>query len=468
MGYIFDGANKIINLTTGTTSVSVRDLWSRYSEWVPIDDNSKYELAFRFVGGDTLPGDRELGLTYFMINGWKIQPYSGNHTLNIDGNLYSDDGASPYTNAIGGYNVMIISSVSSLVDSSIKQLPEIEYASYNGGITIDGINGTDSAEYPYGTPKFPCKTLANAFGIGTARGFFKVFLKSDLLLSHIPDGLLMNIDLIGLGGYRAHSIIVDNVLATGCTVENVRVVGIAKPGSSVKLTNCDISNFENVAIIATDCFIQGGIYENTELSRCRVEGAIKITDGGTFSGIGIVFEGDTSSIDCLNGSSTISLDIDSGYVKILNVMHNCLLEFNLRGGQLEIDNSCVGGELYVEGYGKLYNTSQMIIKGNNLQSVIIPEAVWDTKIADHQLEGSVSQALVNGLGSSLTKEGIREELDANSITLSTIMRLSGDIHKINGLDNQHPTVVNKDKRTTDNIEQTFTTASDGTVTITRL
>lgn len=30
MGYIFNGTNKIITLTTGTTTVSVRDIYSRF------------------------------------------------------------------------------------------------------------------------------------------------------------------------------------------------------------------------------------------------------------------------------------------------------------------------------------------------------------------------------------------------------------------------------------------------------
>lgn len=468
MGYIFQGHNKIISLTTDTTTVSVRDLWSRYIDWTSIDDNSKYEIAMRFVGGDALPGNKELGLTYFIMNGWKIRPFEGNHTLNIDGNLYSDDGTSPYANVIGNFNVMIISSVSSLVDSTIQQLPEIEYASYNGGITLDTVNGTDSYEYPFGTPNFPCKTVTNSYMIRMTRGFKKIFLKSDLVLSNIPDGILTDLELIGITGFRKHVITGNNILLTNCTATNIKITGVTKDGSTLKIDNCETNNLENVNLVATDCFIFNGTYKNTELFRCRIEGDIKVVDYGNFSGVNIVFNGDFSTIDCINGPTTVSLDIDSGYVKMINAVPDCLLEFNLRGGELEIDDSCVGGDLYVEGYGKIYNSSQMNIKAINLQSDIITSGVWDIQTADHQLAGSVGKSLANGMGSSLSKEDIREELDNNSSKLERIAKINEELHRINGLDVHNPTTVSKTNRTSGDIEQEFTTDSNGNVTIQRI
>lgn len=171
MSFSFDGNNKIIQIGDGITAIAVNDLYVGWKEWVISANNSVFQQAFRFVGGDPLPGSKKLGTTYFLMNGWKIRPYSGNHTLAVDGNLYTEDGSSPYVMAVGQFSVMIINSVSSLVDSTVQQLPEIEYASYNGGITIDTVLGTDSSDYPYGTPAKPCKTLYNVDEIAAVRGF---------------------------------------------------------------------------------------------------------------------------------------------------------------------------------------------------------------------------------------------------------------------------------------------------------
>jgi len=221
-----------------------------------------YEQAFRFVGGDPLPGSKKLGTTYFIMNGWKIRPYSGNHTLLIDGNLYAEDGTSPYVTAIGSYNVMIINSVSSLVDSTVQQLPEIEYSSFNGGITVDPISGIDSIEYPAGTPSHPCKTIMNAYMIDLVRGFNKVFLKGDLEIDSFPDGFIKDVSVIGIGGYRTINVAINNTLVTNVFIENLTVSGTCKPGSDVHIHDCRVVNLGNASIIIEDSKLTGGSYQD--------------------------------------------------------------------------------------------------------------------------------------------------------------------------------------------------------------
>jgi hypothetical protein len=117
MAYTFDGINKLIILSSGTTTVDAKDMYSRWKEWVLVDDNTKYLHAFSALGGDPLPGGRYLGTTYFVENGWKIRPYEGNHTLVLSGNLYARDGSDPFVNTLGSFNVRIMVTVSNLVDT---------------------------------------------------------------------------------------------------------------------------------------------------------------------------------------------------------------------------------------------------------------------------------------------------------------------------------------------------------------
>lgn len=113
----FNGVTKVISFDTSTTSVDVQDIYSRWVDWILTSDNSKYLPAIRAIGGDPLPGGKALGLTYFLLNGWKIKPYEESHTLTVNGNLYSEDGSNPFIDTVGDYQVMVISSVSNLVDS---------------------------------------------------------------------------------------------------------------------------------------------------------------------------------------------------------------------------------------------------------------------------------------------------------------------------------------------------------------
>lgn len=383
MAYTFDGTAKIISFDASTTSLDIGDLWSRYVDWLSLSyNNRQYLPAMRTVGGDDLPGSKKLGITYFMLNGWKIRPFGESHVFNVNGNLYSEDGSSPFTPAIGAYSVTIISAVSNLVDSTVQQLPEIEYASYNGGVTIDAINGIDSSVYPAGTPLIPCKTTTNSYMIRMARGFNKIYLKSDLNLVGIPDGVLNGLHVEGVTGCRVHTVTSNNVLLTDCTVNNLKVTGVCKVGSVVELVDCDVEDVTQCTIKADDCNIHGGTYFNTDLNRCLIDGDIRISPGGNMSGLEVVFDGDFSSIDMQSSPCTISLDIRSGYVEIKNAVEDCLAEFNLAGGELEIAESCVGGELYIEGHGKLYNYGTMTIKADNLLSTYLPDSLLDGSIGD--------------------------------------------------------------------------------------
>ena len=437
MAYTFNGITKIISFDVSTTSFDVRDLWSRYLDWLLTSDNSKYAIAMRNVGGDPLPGSKELGITYFMMNDWKIRPFEENQVLTVNGNLYSEDGSSPYAPVLGAYNVTILSSVSNLVDSTVQQLPEIEYASFNGGIHLDPILGVDSTTYPAGTPFNPCKTILNAYVIDLARGFNKVYLYGDLDIINFPDGLINNVEVVGVGGHRVHNITIDNTLVENVLITNLNATGSCKNGSNVHIHDCKIENLENVSIVASNSRVNSGHYTYADLERCYIDGDIVLDTNGKFTGIDIVFEGDFTNID-MGANTTVSLDISSGYFLLKNSTTGCLAEFNCKGGELAIESSCIGGELYIEGYGTLYNDSTMTIKGDNL---ITPEMVLS--------------------GGGATAEDIRIEMDTNSIKLD-------EIHTINKLNPSIPVDFTPTLITAGDIEIELTGDGESRTTATRV
>lgn len=116
MGYTFDGPNKKIQLTAGTTAVAMGDLYSRWIDWLLTSDNSKYLLAVRNVGGDATSDVEALGITYFLTNGWRIVPQSADHRLTITGNLFTDPfGYSP-VDTVPGYSIVVEYARSNLID----------------------------------------------------------------------------------------------------------------------------------------------------------------------------------------------------------------------------------------------------------------------------------------------------------------------------------------------------------------
>jgi hypothetical protein len=113
---VFDGERQLIIVNPGENFIEARrDLYSAWKEWVLEEDNSKYKMAFKIVGGNSLPTG-QLGLTYFLLDGWKIRPYEGDHRLTIKGNIYRHDGSDPIEDTIGDFKVTVSMTVSNLID----------------------------------------------------------------------------------------------------------------------------------------------------------------------------------------------------------------------------------------------------------------------------------------------------------------------------------------------------------------
>jgi hypothetical protein len=113
----FNGTSKLIIVDDDVTELTVKEMYSAWKDWVLTDDNSKYAQAFAAIGGDSLPGGRFLGTTYFLENGWKIRPYEGNHVFTLIGNLYDRGGGNPFVSTVGEFNVLINLTTSNLVDT---------------------------------------------------------------------------------------------------------------------------------------------------------------------------------------------------------------------------------------------------------------------------------------------------------------------------------------------------------------
>lgn len=108
MAYTFDGPNKLIILPPGMTTLDVKDVYSRWKEWAGSSNNLCFLPFFDVVGGNPTTGNNSISSYYYLINGAKIRPYEGNHTLTVDGILIGENDSDPFTNTIGTYRVRIV------------------------------------------------------------------------------------------------------------------------------------------------------------------------------------------------------------------------------------------------------------------------------------------------------------------------------------------------------------------------
>jgi hypothetical protein len=135
MALAFDGVTKLVTIS-GTNSLDVKDLWSRYVDWLFTSDNSKYRLAMASVGGEEIdPSDgTKIPCYLFLLDGWRIRPREADHTLNVtNGVLLVDGGGDPFVNPAGTYVVRIN------YKNPLQAIVVTSGGGGGGGITVDDI-----------------------------------------------------------------------------------------------------------------------------------------------------------------------------------------------------------------------------------------------------------------------------------------------------------------------------------------
>lgn len=352
MGYQFDGPAKLIILTAGTTAVEVEELYSRWVDWVTLSDNSKYLPAIRFVGGDAISATKNLGITFFLINGWRIRPDEANHTLRVAGNLYTDpSGFSPFVATVGAFNVMIEMTVSSLVDSTLAQISEIEQSAFNGMVHIDAANSTGQAAagtaYPIGTHGKPCNNLVDAQTIAVQRGLTALHVMGDLTLGSTTN--LTEYHIYGegatLNATRTKITFTSGNVTTGAHFHNCRITG--PQGGETNYHECIIDGLSNAHCHYERC---GFVMPAAQVYTLQASNTI---------GLGHI----TDLHDCYGDEGTAIVDRNGtrlnqrymnyrGNITFINqnrATESGAVWINMQGGVLTIDTSCTKGVFYVTG-----------------------------------------------------------------------------------------------------------------------
>jgi len=114
----FDGTNKLIIVDDSITELDIQvDIYSAWKSWMKSGSNSKFIPALRTIGGDPTVGTSSVAPYFFLINGCKIRPYEGNHTLTLTGNLFVDEpgtyGSNITVSTVGYFQVLVNMSTTS-------------------------------------------------------------------------------------------------------------------------------------------------------------------------------------------------------------------------------------------------------------------------------------------------------------------------------------------------------------------
>jgi len=357
------------------------DIYSDGKEdWLSDPTLNKFNFPVRAIGGQELPGEKKLGTTFFLDYGWRIRPYEGNHVLRVNGNLYTEEGDSPFVQTIGSYNVMVINTVSSLVDSTVQQLAEIEFASFSGGVTVDVINGYPGTEYgdkPVGTTIYPSNNMTDALSIAVSRGLTTFYIIGDITLDSGTDFLEMN--FVGESPTKSTITIDADADVENCEFYDAEIQGTLD-GNNV-LQNCMIGTLNYVNGFVRQCILTTGT----------------ITLGGSEEAhfldcwSGVVGTA-TPTIDMGGSGQDLGLRNYNGGIQINNLTGSSKANVDLNAGHIILDSTVSSGEVVVRGVGQITDNSTGDASVNIdglLNPDVITTRVWDEATADRQTPGTI-------------------------------------------------------------------------------
>lgn len=120
----FNKYEKVIYVNEGVTELDVKtDVYSAWKEWVLFQEEnpspSAFPEAISAIGGEPLTDTLNVGSTFFLENGWRIQPAASKdpYILTVNGNIYTREaGGNPFLFAEG---VSVNLTRSNLVDQVV-------------------------------------------------------------------------------------------------------------------------------------------------------------------------------------------------------------------------------------------------------------------------------------------------------------------------------------------------------------
>lgn len=325
----------------GDNELNVVEVYSEWKDWVKIGDNAKYLQAFRFVGGDTISATQNLGITYFLVNGWRFRPAELSHKITLVGNIFTDpSGFSVFVATLGAFTVNTETRVSNLVDSSVARLDLTQLLTE---VYIDPINGVSGTTEGVGTPTNPVNNIVDA----------RTIADRDNLRAYAFTGVC---DILGIAhtswGFRGLSASDNDVLiVSGADVDKSKFDGMEITGSMsgrIEANRCHLALLSGLDGSFHDC----GFVSNF----LTADGSIV-----SFHSCYSLVPGTATPVCILGANSQVGFRDYSGGLELQNSTAGCVTSVDLDPGHLIVAADCVGGDILVRGVGRLTNLSSLDI-----------------------------------------------------------------------------------------------------------
>lgn len=289
---------------------------------------------------------------------------------------------------------------------------DIEYASFDGGVSVNLSSPYSGTSFPVGTKRQPVNNFSDALDILNYRGFSKIYLGSASRETFIIDSGLdfENICFCGESPEKTQIEIMDSTNVYGCSFSCVTISGILDGYCTIA------DSVINNIILFSGCINHSGLCGLISLGDNIQSSIIDCFD--------YIAGSDSPIIDMGGSGQALVLSNYSGNIGIINKTGNDSISIGLDSGCVALGSTVTNGEIIISGIGALIDNSV----GANVDSTNLIEGIKIQKIAYND---EICLDTIDGTpGTVFGKNGL-PTLPVNSITDAVDLGLTGGFRKIN-------------------------------------
>lgn len=348
-------------------------------------DNAKFLTAFSVIGGDPITATQNLGITYFLENGWRVRPAELSHKVTLVGNLFTrEPGQSAFVDTVGSFTVNAETRVSNLVDSSVARLDLDQLLQ---AIYIDTTGkGTPGVADNIGTPTNPSDNIVDATTLAIQRNLSTFVVRGTISLPQAYSNFLFK----GLGAEFADTIDINGQDVSGCRFEGVTLNGVSV--GRIECIRCQLAMGQGLDGLFRNC----AITDNFVLAS-----AASVTFEECFSTIA----GPTAPVCTFasGGNASVGFRAYNGGMQFLGLTSGDLVSFDGLPASLDMgDSSNTGGIVQLRGIVSLDTDPAVGITVVDKREITalrneIPGLIWDAPRTGHTTSGSFGEFVQNRL-----------------------------------------------------------------------
>lgn len=346
--------------------VEIRELdlnWFRYQLKDLEDDEAGMPFldTHRHVTETTLGG-----ITYArvieIINDYTVTFEDGQYAVNLTG-------ANSNVGDVVNLNQVSVRSNNS---AGLISLPDVQYSSFNGGVTLDETSIYSGIVYPTGTPRQPVNNLTDAMLIATYRGFTTIYIIGDAAIDSGGDYSDMN--FVGESMTKSDLTISANANVTNCEFYDAYISGTLD--GNARLKGCRIENLNYVYGVIEQCMLDAG--------EILLGGSNPANFLDCWSGVPGV---STPTINMGGSGQSLSLRNYNGGIRLKNKSGSESVSIDLNSGHVILDSDVTNGTIVIRGVGKLTdNSAGATVDADYLLS---PGSIADG-VHDEVVEGTIT------------------------------------------------------------------------------